>query len=79
MRGHDELEQTFFTSRRQCLPIVFQYRLERLLIFPLGVIGGKPADAFHGEQQLKVNWFFSPKGAVVVKDGDPLGMGDEIG
>jgi hypothetical protein len=79
MRGHHQLEQTVLAGGRHRFEITFQDSLEGLLLFPFRVLSCQGLDPVDGEQELEVDRFLRPQGAVVVEDGDPLGFGDELG
>ena len=62
------------SSRFSCRPpsntvfsITFEYRLERLLLFPFRVLGRKCLDAIEGKGELEIHRLFRPQAPIVVE------------
>ena len=79
VRRHDELDEALLAGRGERLHVAFEYRLERLRVFPLGMLRRQRLDAVEREGELDVHRLLGPERAVVVEDGDALGWRHEVG
>ena len=70
MAGHKDFQQALHVAFGEGLVVVFQHRLERLLVFPFRVLGGHAFDFVEGKQLLEITRLFAPQGAIVVEHGD---------
>src|SRR5690606_1936182 len=78
MRGGDDLGHGLWTFDQGRLDVTLQDRLEWLLVFPVGVSRRKLANSVDRKCQLNICWLLGPESAVIVEDGDPFGVRDEI-
>ena len=70
MGRHENVQQALHAAFGQGLVVVFQHRLERLLVFPFRVLGGHAFDFVEGKQLLEITRLLAPQGAIVVEHGD---------
>ncbi|MNN72589.1 hypothetical protein D3C81_1886410 [compost metagenome] len=66
----DDLHQAVHAAGGQGLVVVLEDSLERLLGFPLRMLGRHALDFLQGEQHLEVHRLLTPQCAVVVEHGD---------
>ncbi|MNJ26966.1 hypothetical protein D3C77_214600 [compost metagenome] len=78
MGSTDDFQQTVHAGSGQGLLVVFQHRLEGLLVFPFGMIRRHALDFVEGEQQLEIRWLLAPQGAVIVEHGNALFSRDKL-
>jgi len=62
----------------QRLLVVFEHRLERLLLLPLRMIRRHRLDPVQRESELGIDRVLGPQGSVIVEGGDALGGRDEV-
>lgn len=78
--GHRyDLQETFVTlSGEQGWDIPLENRLDHRLLGKLWIVCSTLVDDVEGISHLEWDWVFGPKGSIVIKYGDPLGLGDKV-
>ncbi len=71
--SHHNLENRRFAPRQGILHVAFEQRGERFLVFPFRMLRRECLDSVERKGELKIHRLLSPKAAVVVECGNPLG------
>ena len=78
VRRGDECPERVLALRGHRLRIALQERRERLGRLPLGVRGPQGLHAVDDERELHIHRLLGPQRAIVVEDGDALGLGHKV-
>ena len=70
--GDKDVEDGFQAAGKKACQVIVQHSLERLLLSPLGMLGGQSLRPVQCKDQLEVERFLRPERAVVVKDRDSV-------
>ena len=78
MRRGDERAERVLALRCDRLRVALEERRERLGRLPFGMRGPQGLHAVDNEGELHIHRLLGPQRAVVVEDGDALGLGHEV-
>src|SRR5688572_11860397 len=76
--AHD-LHHRVLTAGQRGLEVALEQRGERLLVFPLRVLGTQRSDAVDGEEELEIQRLLGPQSTVIVEYSDAFCDRHEIG
>jgi hypothetical protein len=79
MRGDHDLHERRLATCQGAFDVTFQQRGERLLCFPLRVLGCECLYAIEREQQLEIHGLLGPECAIVVEGGNSVVFQYEVG
>ncbi len=78
VRNHHKFQQTLLARGRERLHIVVEHRLERLALFPFGMLRRQRLDPIKGKKPLEIKRLLAPERTVIVEGSDTIRFGDAV-